>query len=89
MVEPFGPEGCNSYQHPTSPSFITSRVLSGILLFSVESRRSITVDLKRGLKTTELTLSDCNEFSLRKVECSGAPNDNFRNMSVRNMISDL
>ena len=71
MVEPFVQESCNSYQHPTSPSFITSRVLSGILFFfSVDSRRPITVVLKKsGLKSLQLTLSDSNEFSLREVEC--------------------
>ena len=33
IVEPFVQESCNGYRHPTSPSVITSRVLSGILFF--------------------------------------------------------
>ena len=71
MVEPFVQESYNSYQHPTSPSSITRRVLSGIhFFFSVDSRRPITVVLKKsGLKTLQLTLSDSNECSLREVEC--------------------
>lgn len=40
------------------------------IFFSVDSRRPITVVLKKsGLKTLQLTLSDSNEFSLREVEC--------------------
>ena len=40
------------------------------IFFSVDSRRPITVVLKKsGLKSLQLTFSDSNEFSLREVEC--------------------